>query len=351
MGTLQSGGTENISDYTGYQVCNLNSVRSFSQIFLPILYSIVFFVGFIGNSLVLCVLFKYHKRSNVTELCLFNLALSDLLFLISLPFWAHYAAIAKWIFGSFMCHAVTALYMLGFYGSIFFMILMTVHRYAITVHVHTSHYLKQWSVRTGTLVMLFMWALSLGASLPNIIFSQVKNESDGWTCGVTYPNGTLWKSFSYIELNILGLIIPLSVMVFCYSRIIPILMAMKSQKKHKSVKLIFVLVTVFFLFWTPYNIVIFLKLLQNYDYMNTCKWHQDLDMAMQWVETLTFIHCCLNPIIYTFVGQKFRILFQKILKEWFPFCFGQDPTIMSNFSDRKSYMSSNSHKTTCENIV
>ncbi|KAF5904004.1 C-C chemokine receptor type 5-like, partial [Clarias magur] len=160
-----------------------------------------------------------------------------LLFLISLPFWAHYAAIAKWIFGSFMCHAVTALYMLGFYGSIFFMILMTVHR--------------------------------LGASLPNIIFSQVKNESDGSTCRMTYPNETAWRLFSCIELNILGFIIPLSVMVFCYSRIIPVLMAMKSQKKLKSVKLIVVLVTVFFLFWTPYNIVIFLKLLQDYNYINT----------------------------------------------------------------------------------
>ncbi|KAB5586599.1 hypothetical protein PHYPO_G00003540 [Pangasianodon hypophthalmus] len=343
-----------ISDYNNLslnQVCKNDNLRSFSQVFLPTLYSIVFIVGLIGNSLVVCVLVKYQKRSNVTDVCLFNLALSDLVFLISLPFWAHYAANTEWTFGGFMCHTVTALYMLGFYGSIFFMILMTVHRYTMTVHVHTPHISKHWSVRASIVLVLFMWALSLGASLPAIIFSQVKNESGEWTCRVEYPQGTAWESFSYIELNFLGLIIPLSVMVFCYSRIIPVLMAMKSPKKHKAVKLIFVLVTVFFLFWTPYNIVIFLKFLHRLGYMNTCQWDQDLNIAMLWVETIAFSHCCLNPIIYAFVGQKFRNLVLNVLKERFPLCFGQFPTTVSQLSHRTGSVSSRSPEISSTKIV
>ncbi|XP_060777201.1 C-C chemokine receptor type 5-like [Neoarius graeffei] len=334
-----------------FQACNLNSVRDFSRVFLPTLYSIVFIVGFIGNGLVLCVLIKYHRRSNMTDVCLFNLALSDLFFLISLPFWAHYATITDWIFGGFMCHVVTALYMLGFYGSIFFMILMTLDRYAVIVHAHTSLFSKHRSVKTGIVLTLFMWALSLGASLPTIIFSQVKNESFVCTCRVKYPEGTAWKPFFYIELNILGLIIPLSVMVFCYSRIIPILMAMKSQKKHKAVRLILVLIIVFFLFWTPYNITIFLQFLHTLQYLNTCKWQQDLHMAMQWVETIAFSHCCLNPIIYAFVGQKFRNLVLQILKEWFPVCFGRCTTIISEFSERRSSMYSRSSEISTTKIM
>ncbi|XP_060776392.1 C-C chemokine receptor type 4-like [Neoarius graeffei] len=334
-----------------YQVCSNANVSAFSQVFLPTLYSIVFIVGFIGNGLVLCVLLKYHKRSNVTDVCLFNLALSDLLFLISLPFWAHYAAVTEWTFGGFMCHAVTALYMLGFYGSIFFMILMTLDRYAVIVHAHSSLFTKHRSVRASIAMALFMWALSLGASLPTIIFSQVKNESDGWICKEEYPEQTRWKLFSYIELNIFGLIIPLSVMVFCYSRIIPILMALKSQKRHKAVRLILVLVTVFFVFWTPYNIVIFLKFLRQLGYMTSCQWEQDLHMATQWVETIAFSHCCLNPIIYAFVGQKFRTLVRNILKQWFPVCFGRCTTVFSEFSERKSSMSSHSSVISTTKIV
>ncbi|XP_060776305.1 C-C chemokine receptor type 5-like [Neoarius graeffei] len=322
-------------DLNLYSNCNNTKVMTFSKVFLPSLYSIVFTVGLIGNGLVVCVLIKYHKKSNMSDLCLLNLAISDLLFLISLPFWAHYAAITEWTFGRFMCHAVTALYMLGFYGSIFFMILMTIDRYVVIVHTYTYLFSKHRSVRARIVLALLMWTLSLGASLPTIIFSKVNNESDVWKCRVEYPQGSTWKLVSYIELNILGLIIPLSVMLFCYSRIIRILMTMKSQKKHKAVKLMLVLVIVFFLFWTPYNIVIFLKFLHHLHYMNTCQWNQDLHMAMQWVEAIALSHCCLNPIIYAFVGQKFRNLFLKILKEWFPVCFGQCTTTESEFLERK----------------
>ncbi|KAF5903999.1 C-C chemokine receptor type 5-like, partial [Clarias magur] len=287
-----------------YQLPNNEKLTNFSRVFLPTLYSIVFIVGFIGNGLVVCVLVKYRKTSNMADLCLFNLALSDLLFLISLPFWAHYAAISKWIFGSFMCQAVTVLYMLGFYGSIFFMILMTVDRYTVIVHANTFLFSKHHSVRVSIALALFMWALSLGASLPTLIFLDMKNHSNISQCSVEYPQGTYWMLFSYIKINILGLIIPLSVMVFCYSRIIPILMTMKSQKKHKAVKLMVGLVIVFFLFWTPYHIVIFLKFLQQSMSINVCQEH--MKIAMCWVETIAFSHCCLNPIIYAFVGQKFK---------------------------------------------
>ncbi|KAK3551729.1 hypothetical protein QTP70_023262 [Hemibagrus guttatus] len=329
--------SENYPDYDNlppgdFSPHNNNNLLAYTQVFLPTLYSIVFIMGFIGNGLVVCVLVKYHKSSNMSDVCLFNLAISDLLFLLSLPFWAHYAAIIQWSFGSFMCHAVTALYMLGFYGSIFFMILMTIDRYTVIVHTYTSLFSKHRSVRASIALVLFMWTLSLGASLPTIIFSQANNSNGISTCMVEYPEGTLWRSISYIELNILGLIIPLSVMVFCYSRIIPILMSIKSQKKHKAVRLILVLVSVFFLFWTPYNILIFLKLLHHHGYMSTYQWSQDLKMAMQWVESIAFTHCCLNPIIYAFMGQRFRNLFLKILKEWFPCCFCQCPTIKSERS-------------------
>ncbi|KAL7874829.1 hypothetical protein SRHO_G00057990 [Serrasalmus rhombeus] len=328
-------------DYYNYNgdaaPCNNGNVRDFGRVFLPTLYSIVFIVGFIGNGLVVCVLVKYRQRSNMTDVCLFNLAMSDLLFLISLPFWAHYAALTQWTFGNFMCRAVTSFYMLGFYGSIFFMILMTADRYFVIVHAHSSLFSKHRSVKVGIALAVFMWALSLGASLPTIIFSQVKNESTGLTCKPEYPD-PVWRKVSYIELNILGLIIPLSIMVFCYSRIIPTLVSMKSQKRHKAIRLILVLVIVFFIFWTPYNVVTFMHFLHHLEYFQNCQWQHDLGLAMQWVETIAFSHCCLNPIIYAFVGQKFRTLVIKTLKQWFPICFSKCKTITSELSERRSSM-------------
>ncbi|XP_062847665.1 C-C chemokine receptor type 5-like, partial [Trichomycterus rosablanca] len=303
-----------------FQPCSNVNLMAFSQVFIPTLYSIIFIVGVIGNGLVVFTLVK-SKKYNIIDMCLLNLAVSDLLFLISLPFWAHHAAISKWTMGNIMCHAVTALYMLGFYGSIFFMVLMTVDRYAIIIHTQASLFTNHRSVKAGIALSLFIWVLSLGASLPTIIFSQTKNESGEWTCKPEYPHGA-WRQFSYIELNILGWVLPLSVMVFCYSRIIPILRSIKSQRKHKAVRLILVLVAVFFLFWTPYNLVIFMHFLHYSGYMQNCEWKKGLDMAMQWVETIAFSHCCINPIIYGFTGQRFRTLLFKTLNHCFPNRFG-----------------------------
>ncbi|XP_072536305.1 C-C chemokine receptor type 4-like isoform X2 [Salminus brasiliensis] len=316
--------------------CNNGNVKAFGKIFLSTLYSIVFIVGFIGNGLVLCVFLKYHKRCNMTDVCLFNLALSDLLFLISLPFWVHYATLNEWTFGNFMCRSVTFFYMLGFYGSIFFMILMTADWYFVVVHAHTSLFYKHRLVKVGIALSAFMWALSLGASLPTIIFSKVINEPTGIHCKAEYTDK--WRLFSYLEISVIGWILPFSVMVFCYSRIIPTLVAMKSQKRHKAIKLILVLVLVFFLFWTPYSMVMFLYFLHYLGYLATCEWQSGLGLALQWAETIAFSHCCLNPIIYAFAGQKFRTLIIKTLKQWFPCTFSHCRTITSELSERRNSM-------------
>ncbi|XP_066540209.1 C-C chemokine receptor type 5-like [Hoplias malabaricus] len=298
--------------------CNNGTVRDFAQVFLPTLYSMVFIVGFIGNGLVAYVLIKYRERSNMMDVCLLNLVMSDLLFLFSLPFWAHYAAMNQWIFGNFMCKAVTSFYMLGFYGRIFFMILMMVDYYVVIVHAHASLFSQHHSAKSGMAVAAFMWLLSLMASLPIMIFSEEKKESNGSTCKPEYPPDTYWRQFGYIELNILSLILPLLIMVFYYSQII---YTLKSQKKHKAIRLILVLIIVFFVFWTPYNVVTFLYLLHHTGHLQSCEWQQNLGLSMQWVETIAFSHCCLNPIIYTFVSKRFRTLFVKALKELFPGCF------------------------------
>ncbi|XP_018959910.1 C-C chemokine receptor type 2-like [Cyprinus carpio] len=337
------------SDYSDYfestddygSPCNNGNTKAFSEVFLPTLYSLVFILGFIGNGLVVWVLIRYRQKSNMTDVCLFNLALSDLLFLVSLPFWAQ-SAIDEWVFGKFMCHFITGLFTLGLYGSIFFMVLMTLDRYVVIVHAH-SIFSRNRSVKMGLVLASFVWMLSLFVSLPNIIFAQSKHETNTKaSCKSEFPKDTAWMSFTYLKMNLLTLIIPLIIMSFCYSRIIPTLLSIKSQKRHKVVRLILAVVVVYFLFWTPYNIVVFLMYLQKHGYLLACEWHTSLSLAMQWVETIALSHCCLNPIIYAFAGQKFRRAVLKVLKEQFPLCFNQCATFSQQLSERRSSVFSKS---------
>nr|XP_006003633.2 PREDICTED: C-C chemokine receptor type 4-like [Latimeria chalumnae] len=289
------------------ELCRMDTVKRFGSRFLPLFYSLVFVIGLLGNTLVVWVLFQLKKKKSMTDVYLLNLAISDLLFVFSLPFWAYYAS-DQWIFGAGMCKIISLTYLLGFYGSAFFIVLMSIDRYLAIVHAVAA--LKARTVTYGIIVSTVSWAAAICASVPSTVFSTavVMEYENKTQCRPSYPKSTekKWKIFNYFEINVLGLIVPLIVMVYCYSRILITLLRCKNYKKHRAVKLIFVVVIVFFVFWTPYNSILFLYSLQELETINDCDTGKNLDYVIQVLEPIAFSHCCLNPVIYAFAGEKFK---------------------------------------------
>ncbi|XDA86652.1 hypothetical protein R6Z07F_016389 [Ovis aries] len=289
-------------DYDYSEPCRKTSVGQIEAQLLPPLYSLVFIFGFVGNLLVVLILINCKKLKSMTDIYLLNLAISDLLFLLTMPFWAHYAA-DQWVFGNAMCKFFTGLYHIGYFGGIFFIILLTIDRYLAIVHAVFA--LKARTVTFGVVTSGVTWVVAVFASLPGIIFIKSLEEHSGYACAPYFPLG--WKNFHTVMRSILGLVLPLLVMIVCYSGIIKTLLRCRNEKKkHKAVRLIFVIMIVYFLFWAPYNIVLLLSTFQEFFGLSTCKSSSQLDQAMQVTETLGMTHCCINPIIYAFVGEKFR---------------------------------------------
>ncbi|XP_070691748.1 C-C chemokine receptor type 2-like [Pempheris klunzingeri] len=314
--------TTTIYDYSQYYEfdndfipCNSVDVRNFGKVFLPTLYSLVFILGFVGNGLVVCVLVKHRNQTNLTDICLFNLALSDLLFVVALPFYSHFSAVSDWTFGEFMCRFFSSSHNTGFFSNIFFMVVMTLDRYVVIMHTHSVARYR--TLRAGITMSAFVWMLSLGISVPAFIFTKVINGSHGLGCEFI-PENDGWRLYNLITINVLGLMIPLLVMVVSYSRIIPTLVNMRSTKKHRVVKLIISLVVVFFLFWAPYNISLFLLFLKSEGMLqgDACKLENNLRLSLTVTEALAYTHCCLNPIIYAFLGQKFMKRTMQMLRKW-----------------------------------
>ncbi|XP_072317020.1 C-C chemokine receptor type 2-like [Eucyclogobius newberryi] len=304
-------------EYDIFSPCDYELVNNFAQVFLPVVYILVFILGFGGNGLVVCVLLKYCLKSNLTDLCLLNLAVSDLLFLLTLPLFAHYSATSLWVFGDFTCHISGGLHSLGYYSSTFFMVVMTLDRYVLILHAHKAS--KYRSMKTGMLLITCVWVLSFCVSLPAFIFTGEVNSPENISCEYS-PNDKIWIEYNIFATNILGLVLPFTVMVVCYSRIIPTLMNMRSAQKHRSVKLIICIMIVFFLFWLPYNITLFLYYLQLEGQLtDSCKLDMNLKLSTTVTETIAFSHCCLNPVIYAFAGQKFMkrsLMLLRKLRPW-----------------------------------
>ncbi|XP_073341910.1 C-C chemokine receptor type 4-like, partial [Pagrus major] len=329
------------SDNTGYGPCDSHGVNAFGKVFLPTLYTLVFFLGFIGNGLVVCVLVKYRKQTNLTDICLLNLALSDLLFVLTLPLYAYYSVVSEWTFGDFMCRFAAASHNTGFFSSIFFMVVMTLDRYAVIMH--SLRVARYRTLRAGITITIIVWMLSFSVSVPTLIFTKMTNESSVLSCSYT-PESYAWELYNLLAPNILGLVIPLLVMLICYARIIPTLVNMRTAKKHRVVKLIVSIVVAFFLFWAPYNISLVLKFLKEERILqgNECNLEGNLRLAVTVTEAFAYTHCCLNPIIYAFVGQKFMKRAMQLLKDWVP-CIPLPSSIdLSDSSYRKSSIVSRS---------
>ncbi|NWV94687.1 CCR5 protein, partial [Machaerirhynchus nigripectus] len=301
-------------DYGGSTPCPGAEEKHFAANFLPPLYSLVVIFGLTGNMLVVLVLVKYKRLKSMTDIYLLNLAVSDLLFVFSLPFWAYYA-VHGWIFGEALCRILSGVYLLGFYSGIFFIILLTLDRYLAIVHAVFA--LKARTVTYGILASAVTWAVAVLVSVPGVVFHKTQRESSGYTCSAHYPSDSTinWKYSYILKMNILGLLIPMLVMIFSYSQILKTLLRSKNEKKHKAVRLIFVIMIFYFIFWTPYHISAFLYAFENSLFIPNCELKGQLHKAIQVTETISMIHCCINPVIYVFVGEKFRaylyIFFRK----------------------------------------
>lgn len=298
----------NYSDFHDYEY-GLCSYERHGASFLPALYSIFFLIGFLGNSLVIWVIACGPRVRSMTDVCLLNLAIADLLLVCSLPFLAHQAR-DQWIFGDPMCKMVLGIYHISFYCGIFFIILMSIDRYLAIVHAVYAMRVRTRSF--GITAAAVTWAAGFLASFPDLIFlkQQLSNNVSQY-CFPMYPNTLeganthFWRVFGLFKRNILGLLIPMLVMGFCYSHIIWQLLSSRSSKK-QAVRLVLIVVAVFFCCWVPYNVASMFKALELLQVYTTCDSSKAITMALQVTEVIAYLHSCLNPVLYVFVGEKFR---------------------------------------------
>ncbi|XP_069329572.1 CX3C chemokine receptor 1 [Eulemur rufifrons] len=301
MPTLSPEYLENFEYDESAEACDIGEVVAFGTVFMSIFYSVVFAFGLVGNLLVVFALTNTKKRKSITDIYLLNLALSDLLFVATLPFWTHYV-LSEQGFHNAVCKLTTAFFFIGFFGGIFFITVISIDRYlAIVLAANSMH---KRTVQHGVTISLGVWAAAILVAAPQFMFTKRKENE----CLGDYPEvlQEIWPVLRNVEANFLGFLLPLLIMSYCYFRIIQTLFSCKNHKKAKAVKLILLVVIVFFLFWTPYHVMIFLETLKLYDFFPSCDMIKDLRLALSVTETVAFSHCCLNPLIYAFAGEKFR---------------------------------------------
>ncbi|XP_004399207.1 PREDICTED: chemokine XC receptor 1 [Odobenus rosmarus divergens] len=278
---------------------------TFATFSTTILYFLVFLLSLVGNSLVLWVLVKYESLESLTNVFILNLCLSDLAFSCLLPVWImgyHWG----WVLGDFLCKLLNMIFSISLYSSIFFLTIMTIHRYLSVVRPLSS--LRVHTLQCRVLVTTAVWAASTLYSIPDAVFHKV------FSSGCDYSESK-WFLASVYQHNVFFLL-SIGIILFCYVEILKTLFHARSKRRPRTVRLIFTIVVAYFLSWAPYNLVLFLQTLLKLGVIQSCELSQQLDYALLICRNVAFSHCCFNPVLYVFVGVKFRRHLKSLLQRF-----------------------------------
>ncbi|XP_040851024.1 chemokine XC receptor 1 [Ochotona curzoniae] len=288
----------------GSLLCENHDIK-YTNYVTAFLYSLVSILSLVGNSLVLLVLIKFENLESLTNLFILNLCLSDLVFSCLLPIWIldlH----SSWMLGEFMCKLFNMAFSISLYSSIFFLTIMTIHRYLSVVSPISS--LRVHTLRCRVLMTTAIWVASLLSSIGDTIFHKVVSNDCKYS--------EQWAHLASVYQHNIFFLLSMAIILFCYIQILRTLFRSPSKRRHRTVRLIFTIVTAYFLSWAPYNLIMFLKTLLKIGVIKSCQVSQQLDLAELISRYVAFSHCCINPVLYVFVGIKFRRHLNTLLRQF-----------------------------------
>lgn len=340
------GEYENISyNYEDYQpICEKEDVRSFARVFLPVVYGLSVVVGLTGNGLVVAV-YAYSKRlRTLMDTFVVHLAVADLLLLLTLPFWAA-AAVQGWEIGEVLCKIVTALYTINFTCSMLLLACISLDRYLSLSPQLKDHFLGRVFKRNSSAKLcLAVWTVSFFLGIPDLVLSKVKELPGRNVCRAVYPSSIAFQarvSMEVIEM-LLSFLVPLMLMLYCYFHVVRKLLELAPENRRKrwtTIRVLLAVVGVFVLTQFPYNLVKFCRVLDMiHTLISHCGTSKALDHAAQITESLALVHCCLNPVLYVFIGSSFRIRVLRFAK-----AFGQRRRSAPRKEECSMEISFNSH--------
>lgn len=287
--------------------CTVDTSYRFT--YYKISYSVIFIFGVVSNATALRHFCHMPRTFTSTAIYMANLAAADIFFVISLPLRIYYyhnkAATTSnltndWSPGGAFCQLTFTLKYISLYGGIFFLVCIGVDRYFAVVHPLHQHLKK---VRTARMLSVGIWCLVLALSLT---LPFLYSAASRWHKSCLLDPSS--KRHRTIILAALGLVqiaylLPALLLLFSYCSILRVLRRLPHRRKirhRRTLTVIYWVLVVFFLCFTPYHLNLLGYTLTQVDLVQSCSLAQITKALHPVVLSLASTNCCLNPLIYYF---------------------------------------------------
>uniref|UniRef100_A0A663M9P6 Cysteinyl leukotriene receptor 2 n=1 Tax=Athene cunicularia TaxID=194338 RepID=A0A663M9P6_ATHCN len=282
------------------------TIDSFKQVIYPIMYLFIFFLGAVGNSLSIYVFFQPSQRKTSVNIYMQNLAVSDLMFVSTLPFRASYFLLgSRWIFGDIVCRIMTYTLYVNMYCSIYFLTVLSVVRFIAIVYPF-KHW-KVTNIKYARITCAAIWVFVLAASSP-LLSKEIAGYSNPAKCLDLHPSSTRRLLMMNSFVLIVGFILPFCTIIVCYIFAIKALLKSKTPQHKKAVchkkalSTIIITLILFLLCFLPYHILRTAHLMHSSCSQASLPMHKALVVAL----CLAAMNSCLDPVLYYFAAENFK---------------------------------------------
>ena len=307
------------------------------NIALVVLYSLIVFVGLVGNGLVIIIVYKSRSMFSTTNILLANVAAADLVSLAWCPIplavnlsGKHASGkIADFICKFFTGYSVTCVTVGVTYLSL---VVLALERYYAIVKPFKPAFVP--SKQRMYFVINGIWVAAITFSLPGFILSEYDEESarclDPWT--LERANRQKW----FLVLSAVSSAFFSSCLFFCYFQIWKGIyvdrtvcsvetatLRFASMREKKKLVMISLTVTVaYYLCYLPF--LTFEIYIAFEPYQSILKNYEVLYKVYRILGFIMYVNSCLNPFFYAFQSSNYRLNFRRI--------FMPTSTLMANTS-------------------
>ncbi|XP_042534264.1 neuropeptide FF receptor 2 [Dipodomys spectabilis] len=294
-------------------------------------YFLIFVLCMVGNTMVCLIVIRNRHMHTVTNLFIFNLAVSDLLVgIFCMPITLLDNIIAGWPFGNSMCKISGLIQGISVSASVFTLVAIAVDRFRCVVYP----FKPKFTLKVAFVIIVIIWVLAITIMAPSAIMLHVQEEKyyrvrlssqnktiPVYWCHEDWPNQGMRKFYTTVLFATIYLA-PLSLIVIMYGRIGMVLLNtalslpgkqsqeqlhMVSKKKQKVIKMLLTVALLFILSWLP---LWTLMMLSDYADLSPEALRVINIYIYPFAHWLAFCNSSINPIIYGFFNENFRSGFQ-----------------------------------------
>uniref|UniRef100_A0A669DM29 Chemokine (C-X-C motif) receptor 3, tandem duplicate 3 n=1 Tax=Oreochromis niloticus TaxID=8128 RepID=A0A669DM29_ORENI len=290
-------------------VDNVPVERGSEAVWVPALYAVVFFVGILGNIILLTVLVQKRRLWSLSDTFILHLSIVDILLLLMLPFWAAQTSQLCDRFWGILNRVFGVVFKLNYYCGIFLLFCISLQNYLSVIHgIQLYSHEKPFFVHISC---LSVWFVSVVLTVPDWIFPGAKKDStEEKTCVHIYPqSGTDWQLWSRLLHHIFGFVLP-AFMLIILSYMLWQRCSSNGARMQRNITVILSLVGIFCLCWMPYNFIFFLDTVRNRLQKHPNDSHESskgsLKTLLMVTSALGCLHASLRPLLYLGLCGNFR---------------------------------------------